>query len=80
MIRFAILRACDPPADLNGLRERVEKATELQIGNRSIANMAATLHRAGFLRYRSEDGLSYGNHHWLTHEGRSVIRYFGVLS
>lgn len=77
LIRFAILRACDPACDLDVMRERVQDDLGLLITNRSLANMAAVLHRYGFLRYRSEDGLRYGNWHWLTKSGRAVTRYFG---
>jgi hypothetical protein len=79
-LRLAILRACSPPAETDTIRQRVERTTGLRVSNGSIGNMAGTLHRAGLLRYRSADGLSYGDWHWLTNEGRSVIRYFGALA
>jgi hypothetical protein len=76
-IRWAILEQANArgPLELNDLRRRVESHVGLGIGNRALANMTATLHRAGFVRYCSADGLRYGNHHAITEVGKSALRY-----
>lgn len=77
-IRCAILACCERHGQVTS-SELARVATE-RIGTRisihSAANMAAALHRAGFLRYTSVEGLGCGNYHAITSAGRYALRYF----